>query len=237
MKKRVDGLVLIAAGLIIFFLNPISNLTGFTIGESIASAAGVWLYVFGLAMMIGGILVINLGGVVSSSRSQISKLQKILEGAISVTTLPHYSSASEGIENSKPLEAFTAPTTIYGPYSLFTHVEDNDESREVAHALVKGSSIYGIPELEATHGKTAYSLDTQKLEKLGREALIKGKIKSIRIVRTDRLGFKEVDTATGRYWEREAHSDSAHEKIGVPKPHYNVEYKKKGTNLHILSLN
>ena len=56
-KRKVLGFSLVAAGLFLFVLNPVANLTGFAIAENIASAAGSWLYVFGLALMLTGCIL------------------------------------------------------------------------------------------------------------------------------------------------------------------------------------
>jgi hypothetical protein len=60
MKKRIIlGLSLIVLGLVIFFLKPLGSLTGFAIAGNIASVGGVWLYILGFGLMVGGILIFN----------------------------------------------------------------------------------------------------------------------------------------------------------------------------------
>jgi hypothetical protein len=58
-KRKVFGLSLIVAGLLLFVLNPIANFTGFAIAENVSSTGGIWLYLLGLVMMIGGVLMIS----------------------------------------------------------------------------------------------------------------------------------------------------------------------------------
>jgi len=69
MKKRslrkVFGLVLILAGLIIFFLKPLVSLTGFAIAEkiteNISSSLGLWVYALGLGLILCGTIILMAG--------------------------------------------------------------------------------------------------------------------------------------------------------------------------------
>ena len=75
-KRKVFGLSLIVAGLLLFALNPIANFTGFAIADNIVSVAGSWLYVLGLGMMISGVML-NLYAP-RSTRIELSCLEDIL---------------------------------------------------------------------------------------------------------------------------------------------------------------
>jgi hypothetical protein len=233
MKKRKKiAWTFIIIGLVVMLFRTFGNLTGFAISDSFfPTLGGIWFFIVGFGMIMIGCGM--MAGIVSTYRERIDYLQEILEGKIPLTKLPHYASAKEGIEKSKELEPFTAPTKD-GKYTLFIHVATKDESRQVADSLVRGRPIYSIPELESELGKKNSSLERADLEKIARSFLISGNRKFGRIIKTDRFGWGEKDSPYGRYWEREAHLDPSHDELGVPLPHYNVEYKSKGTNLHVL---
>jgi hypothetical protein len=82
MSKRVlrnsVGIILILTGLFLFFLKPLGNLTGFAINETIQQIQGIWLYAFGLGLMIIGFILLSYQtGFDYSKREQ--KLKEILE--------------------------------------------------------------------------------------------------------------------------------------------------------------
>jgi len=71
---KIIGASLILLGLSIFFLKPLSGITGFTISENISQVAGIWIYALGLCMMILGIEIFIAGGLEKSTRDEIVRL-------------------------------------------------------------------------------------------------------------------------------------------------------------------
>jgi len=73
---KIVGASLILLGLLIFFLKPLSGITGFTIAENISSMGGIWLYVLGLGMLIAG-FVLSLSDLTAYTQRD-SRLKEML---------------------------------------------------------------------------------------------------------------------------------------------------------------
>lgn len=217
----------------IFFSLTNTNITGAFIGHHPSDAGFSFLAVLCFSMSV----LLFLGErFVTNNKAKRDYLKKTLEGEVNLSKLPYYKSVDEGLKKSTELEPFVAPTSE-SDYSLFSYTNEGDDAREISHSLVGGKSIYSIPALVEEYGKKAYSTDRKKLEQIAQEEIAKGRGDRLRIERTGRIGYGETDTDMGRYWEREAHDDSPHPEQGIFNKHWNVEYKKKGRNLHLLYYN
>lgn len=55
-KRRLFGLVLIALGLVVFFMKPIVSVTGFAVADQISGVGNLWFYFIGSLMIVGGLI-------------------------------------------------------------------------------------------------------------------------------------------------------------------------------------
>lgn len=82
-KRRIFGYFLIILGLIVFFIKPLGNLTGFAITENISIIERAWFYIMGLVLMTSGIILTSI------SQKEISDLLD-LETETSTKVEPMY---------------------------------------------------------------------------------------------------------------------------------------------------
>ena len=249
--RKIFGYVFILAGLTIFFLKPISSVTGLAVADNIQSIASGWFYALGLGMIIYGVGVVEHEKRERFRETGLTKIVEQLEN-LAPSRLPRYENDRKGVENMPPYRLFTARTKEKGD-TLCAYASSKYDAANIANHIIQGKTLFtfrdeGLRKYLGSRGRSIYR---EKLDLNSREMPeeLKTKIKDymkrhkqtkVQLVKVG-FGYGERDTQNGRTWERQAHYDSPHEEAGIHFGHYNVEVNdlrlKKHYNLHLLTGN
>lgn len=256
-KREIYGHILIVAGIILFFISPLSSITGFAIAGTPQVISSAWFYIVGFCMVVFGLRMVIF------ARRALAALVNALGNPDTVSRARNqpYEDDLTGARKSQPYQLFSAKTAE-APDTLFARAESKHDAANIASHVIQGKALYefrdqNLMKYIGNRGRSIYreNLNYDQLTKLPdtkeNQALIEtrdmiakyvdkqrkeGKRVNLQLVK---VGFAsgEHETKEGRGWEREAHFDQAHKDIGVHFGHYNLEVKNRGRgsyNLHLI---